>query len=96
MGKWTRRAFITVGSVVGGGLALGVAEFAFAPKRLGLLPPAQPGSSWLTTWIKVTPDNRVTVVVPHCEMGQGVHTALATDNSTKTFVLVAPVSAYGL
>ena len=43
MGKWTRRAFITAGSVVGGGLVLGVAEFAFAPKRLGMLPPAQPG-----------------------------------------------------
>jgi isoquinoline 1-oxidoreductase beta subunit len=76
MGKWTRRGFITAGSVVGGGLALGVAELAFAPKRLGMLPPAQPGASWVTAWLKITPDNVVTVVVPHCEMGQGVHTAL--------------------
>ena len=31
----------------------------------------------LTTWITVTPDNLVTVLVPHCEMGQGTQTALA-------------------
>ena len=31
----------------------------------------------LTTWIRIAPDNTVTVLVPHCEMGTGVHTALA-------------------
>ena len=31
----------------------------------------------LNTWITVTPDNLVTVLVPHCEMGQGAQTALA-------------------
>jgi isoquinoline 1-oxidoreductase beta subunit len=31
----------------------------------------------LTTWILLTPDNVVTVLVPHCEMGQGSQTALA-------------------
>ena len=31
----------------------------------------------LNTWILVTPDNIVTVLVPHCEMGQGAQTALA-------------------
>src|SRR4029079_13242981 len=31
----------------------------------------------LNTWILVTPDNLVTVLVPHCEMGQGSQTALA-------------------
>ena len=33
-------------------------------------------NSW-TTWILITPDNLVTVLVPHCEMGQGSQTALA-------------------
>ena len=37
--------------------------------------PANTGE--LTTWILVTPDNIVTVLVPHCEMGQGAQTALA-------------------
>jgi isoquinoline 1-oxidoreductase beta subunit len=28
-------------------------------------------------WLKISPDNTVTAVVPHAEMGQGVHTTLA-------------------
>ena len=33
MGKWTRRAFIGTGTLVGGGLVLGVAGVVFAPSR---------------------------------------------------------------
>ena len=35
------------------------------------------GDGELNTWIAVTPDNLITVLVPHCEMGQGTQTALA-------------------
>jgi len=77
MGKWTRRAFIGAGTVVGGGFVLGIAELAFAPNRLGVTPDEGPGAGELNTWISVTPDNIVTVLVPHCEMGQGTQTALA-------------------
>jgi isoquinoline 1-oxidoreductase beta subunit len=77
MNKWTRRAFIGAGSVVGGGLAIGIAEFVFAPNRLGIGPAADPDGVQLTTWIKLAADNTVTVVVPHCEMGQGSQTGLA-------------------
>ena len=76
MGKWTRRAVLSVGGVVGGGLVLGLTEVAFAPNRLGILPKAERNASWLTVWLRITPDNVVTVMVPHCEMGQGVHTSL--------------------
>ena len=31
----------------------------------------------LTTWITITPDNIITILIPHCEMGQGTQTALA-------------------
>ena len=31
----------------------------------------------VVTWIRIAPDDTVTIVVPHAEMGQGVHTALA-------------------
>ena len=31
----------------------------------------------LNTWITVSPDNVVTILVPHCEMGQGAQQALA-------------------
>jgi isoquinoline 1-oxidoreductase beta subunit len=77
MGKWTRRAFIGAGTVVGGGLVLGVAGVAFSPNRLTVLSDDEAASGELNTWIAVTPDNMVTVLVPHCEMGQGTWTALA-------------------
>jgi len=76
-GKWTRRAFIGAGTVAGGGLVLGVGGVAFAPNRLKYLPEgATPGDGQLTTWIKIAPDNRTTVLIPHCEMGQGAMTGL--------------------
>lgn len=77
MGKWTRRAFIGAGTLVGGGLALGVVGVALAPNRHSVVPDDAEGAGQLNTWILVTPDNVVTVLVPHCEMGQGAQTALA-------------------
>jgi isoquinoline 1-oxidoreductase beta subunit len=77
MNKWTRRAVIATGGLVGGGLALGVAGIAFAPNRLRVVPDNRDGMPQLTTWVKIAPDNTVSVVIPHCEMGTGVHTALA-------------------
>ena len=77
MGKWTRRAFIGAGALVGGGLVLGVTGAALAPARHGLRSDDAESTGELTTWILVTPDNLVTVLVPHCEMGQGAQTALA-------------------
>ena len=75
-GKWTRRAFIGAGSVAGGGLVLGVGGIAFAPNRLRYVPEGAAGDGHLTTWIKITPDNQTTVLIPHCEMGQGALTGL--------------------
>ncbi len=77
MNKWTRRAFITTGDLAGGGLLLGVSGIVFAPNRLGVVPDGDGDAPRLTTWIQIAPDNTVTVIVPHGEMGQGVHTALA-------------------
>ena len=77
MGKWTRRAFIGAGSLVGGGFVLGVAGVAFAPGRHGVVSADAADKGGLTTWITVTPDDFVTILVPHCEMGQGSQTGLA-------------------
>ena len=73
---WTRRAFIGAGAVTGGGLALGVGGIMFSPNRLTYVPEGTDGEGHLTTWIKITPDNRTTVLIPHCEMGQGALTGL--------------------
>ena len=77
MRKWTRRAFIGAGTLVGGGFVLGVAGIALAPSRHSVVSDDAAARGELTTWIIVTPDNLVTVLVPHCEMGQGSQTALA-------------------
>lgn len=77
MGKWTRRAFITTGVLAGGALALGVAirPGNRVPKVKGMI--AQEGETVLNVWLKIAPDNTITAIVPHAEMGQGVHTSLA-------------------
>jgi isoquinoline 1-oxidoreductase beta subunit len=77
MNTWTRRTFIGAGTVAGGGFLLGVAGFTLAPGRHALVSADASARGQLTTWITVTPDNLVTVLIPHCEMGQGTPTALA-------------------
>jgi isoquinoline 1-oxidoreductase beta subunit len=37
---------------------------------------AKPGEHFVANWIKIAPDNSVTVLVPHCDMGTGIYTAL--------------------
>ena len=77
MRKWTRRTLIATGSLLGGGLLLGVGAIAVAPNRLRITPKRADGHERLTTWIKITPDNEVVAVIPHCEMGQGALTGVA-------------------
>jgi isoquinoline 1-oxidoreductase beta subunit len=77
MGKWTRRAFIGTGALAGGGFVLGVTGAIVAPSRHSVRSDAAESTGELNTWILLTPDNIVTVLVPHCEMGQGAQTALA-------------------
>lgn len=77
MNTWTRRAFIGAGTITGGGFLLGVAGFALAPSRHSLVPDDAAAHGQLTTWITIAPDNTVTILIPHCEMGQGTPTALA-------------------
>jgi isoquinoline 1-oxidoreductase beta subunit len=77
MGKWTRRAFITTGVLAGGVLAIGVAirPGNRTSKVAGLV--AGDDESLITIWLKLGTDNTVTAIIPHAEMGQGVHTTLA-------------------
>ena len=77
MNKWTRRAFVTTGVITGGVLAIGV---GIRPgKRTKKVADfiANKNESVLNVWLKISPDNTVTAIVPHAEMGQGVHTTLA-------------------
>ena len=76
--KWSRRGFITAGALVGGGLIVGAV--AIRPgDRTGKLAKyvTGDGENLIAAWVKVAPDNTVTAIIPHGEMGQGVHTALS-------------------
>ncbi|MFQ5549109.1 MAG: molybdopterin cofactor-binding domain-containing protein [Woeseia sp.] len=77
MGKWTRRAFITTGVLAGGTFAIGIA-IRPGDRRSGVFGlVAGEEEKLLNIWVKISPDNTVTVIVPHADMGQGVHTTLA-------------------
>ena len=77
MGKWTRRGFVAAGVAGGGALLLGVAVRPGhrAPRLQALV--AGGDEILVNAWLKIAPDNRVTAIVPHAEMGQGAHSALA-------------------
>jgi isoquinoline 1-oxidoreductase beta subunit len=77
MGKWTRRAFVTAGVAAGGVAVFGVAirRGDRSDKVRGLI--AAEGDSLFDVWLKLSPDNTITAIIPHADMGQGVHTALA-------------------
>ncbi len=77
MGKWTRRAFLSAGVLAGGGILVGV---ALRPgNRNDVLAPfvEGDGEKLVHAYIKIDQDNVVTAIIPHSEMGQGAHTALA-------------------
>ena len=76
MSKLTRRAFITTGVIAGGGVMVGIAmrpgnQIKDLAPKLG-----KDGDNLVHTYIKIDGDNTITAVIPHSEMGQGVHTAL--------------------
>ncbi len=77
-GKITRRAFIISGSIVGGGLALGLGGIAYSnhKKRLfsGL---GFEDAQALNPFIFITSNNKVKLAVARAEMGQGVHHSMA-------------------
>src|SRR5712692_2713849 len=71
----SRRDFLKATAIVGGGLAIGVYLPAVAQEKLTPNPNA--GKSFEpNAWIRITPDNVVTIVVDKSEMGQGVMTSM--------------------
>ena len=72
----SRRMFIVSGIAVAGGLAIGYALMPFSTLGRARKIASKDGAAMLTSWVRIGTDNSVTVIVPHSEMGQGVHTSL--------------------
>lgn len=73
----SRRQLIVAGGLATGGLLLGYAFSGPSRQTLANRAASGEGEQMMATWIKIAPDNTVTVYVPHSDMGQGVITALA-------------------
>jgi isoquinoline 1-oxidoreductase subunit beta len=69
-----RRSFLKVTALVGGGFAVGV--FVPGASRFAEAAMAQGKSFAPNAWVRITPDNRVTLIADKSEMGQGVYTAM--------------------
>jgi isoquinoline 1-oxidoreductase beta subunit len=70
----SRRDFLKTGATIGGGLILGFSlphhdVFGQASGHSG-------GSSMLNAFVRISPDETITIIVNHSEMGQGVYTSL--------------------
>ena len=78
----SRRDFIIKGTLVGGGLMLGVGalpEAAFAQAGSSYDPntPTRFGDAEVNAWVSIKPDDTVFIRVARSEMGQGTRTGLA-------------------
>lgn len=75
--KMNRRRFLLAGTVVGGGAIFGYAATRPSRHRRANTELVQDEERYITSFIKIRPDNQITIYVPHSEMGQGIHTALS-------------------
>src|SRR3954465_14495579 len=76
IGKITRRTFLGAAVVVGG-----VAAFGFYVHRKTYANPLEKdlasGEVTFNPYVKIAPDNTITIIAPRAEMGQGISTSLA-------------------
>src|SRR5512138_56164 len=67
----SRRDFLKTSAVVGGGLVIGL----YLPQGSLASTGAEPGA--LNAWVRIAPDNTITLICHRNEMRQDVHTSLA-------------------
>jgi len=72
----TRRMILLGGLGAAGALVVGYALWPSGRIARANRLAAKPGEQFINNWIKIAQDDTVTVVVPHCDMGTGIFTAL--------------------
>jgi isoquinoline 1-oxidoreductase subunit beta len=73
----SRRQFLRLTSIAGAGVTLG-GLLPAEGKVAGNAGPTAAGSALSTPFVRINPDNTVTVIIKHVEAGQGVWTGLTT------------------
>lgn len=77
LGTLTRRGFLFGAVALTGGVAFGYYRYA-SPLPNPLQDGLANGEVTFNPYLKIAPDNRITIITPRAEMGQGVQTTLAT------------------
>jgi isoquinoline 1-oxidoreductase beta subunit len=72
----SRRKVLLGGTAAAGALVVGYALWPSGRLKHADRLAAQSGERFLAYWIKIADDDMVTVVIPHCDMGTGIFTAL--------------------
>jgi isoquinoline 1-oxidoreductase beta subunit len=72
----TRRMIILGGLGAAGALVVGYALWPSNRIQRADAMAARPGERFVSNWIKIATDGTITVVLPHCDMGTGIFTAL--------------------
>ena len=70
------RRKVLLGAAAAGTLTVGYALWPSERLREADRLVAKSGERFLAYWIKISDDDTVTVVIPHCDMGTGIFTAL--------------------
>jgi isoquinoline 1-oxidoreductase subunit beta len=73
----SRRAFVIGGATAAGALVVGYGLWPSRRIEHEDEMAAGPGERFVGGWIKIADDDSVTVVIPHCDMGTGIFTALS-------------------
>jgi isoquinoline 1-oxidoreductase beta subunit len=77
----SRREFIIKGTMLGGGLMLGIGALPDAYAQAGAKydpnTPTQAGEAEVNAWVSIKPDDTVYIRIARSEMGQGTRTGLA-------------------
>lgn len=76
VGKIARRSFLIGAAAIAGGVAFGYYTYR-KPFPNPLEDDLSDGEATFNPYVKIAPDNTITVIAPRAEMGQGVETTLA-------------------
>ena len=72
-----RRAFLIGAAAIAGAGVFGVGYADRSARKAAQAATVKPGEGGFAAWIKIAPDDTVTIYSPTIDFGQGSHTALA-------------------